>query len=81
MVVDGALQGVRRGVGDHASLGATAALAHPEDGSLANRAATGLQLLALVLVGFLAAEKGFVYLNVALQDVGIISARRDRNIA
>ena len=75
MIVDGALQGVRRGVGDHASLGAIAALTHTQHRRLADRAAPGFQLLALVLVGFLAADIHLVNLNDAAQHARIVAAR------
>ena len=48
------------------------ALLHADDGYFADRAATGLEFLGSVLIGFLAADIGFVNFNNAPQKVIII---------
>lgn len=74
MPVDGAVQGVGGRVGDDPGFRPTALLAHPQHGSLADRAATGVQLLGLVLVGFLAANIHLVDFDEAAQDGRVIAA-------
>lgn len=75
VAVDRPVKGVGRRVGDHASLGASASLSHPQHGSLADRAAPGIELLALVLVGFLTANIHLVDFDDAAQHAGVIAAR------
>ena len=70
--VDGILQVIGRYALHGFGLSATATLAHPQDRDLAHRTSARVQLLLAVLVLFLAADVGLVYLNDAPQHIHVI---------
>jgi len=67
--------GIRVNRFDGQRYGVPAALPHTDNGSLADRAATGVQFLVLVLVGFLPADVGFVDFDDAGELAEILAAR------
>lgn len=69
------------GAGQHDRLHVAVALAHAEHASLAYRAATFLELLRFVLVGFLAADIGLVGLDDAGQEAAIATGIRATSFA
>ena len=74
VAVNGAVKRVGGRVRDDPGLRPTALLAHPQHGSLADRAAPSVELLALVLVGFLAANIHLVDFDEPAQDGRVIAA-------
>lgn len=73
IVVNGLLNGRQIGSRNGHRFGSPATLAHSENGLFTDRTATEHQSLVGVFRGFLAADKGFVYLDNALQLVDVIS--------